>query len=74
MVQSSNLQLLNGRNKPSASTLSGTLYHFTVLAGSDAVPIAFEDFLGNPSDDGRSLLVTFELLEQLCFKLLNIGH
>ena len=55
-----------------AAALSLALDRCTGLAGGDAVTVAFEDFLGNPSDDGFRALCAFELLCELFLKVCDI--
>jgi hypothetical protein len=67
---SSGLKSLCGETATAALPLADHLS--ALLAGGDAVTVAFEDFLGNPSDDGRSVLGSLELLEELLFELFDI--
>ena len=57
-----------------AAALSLALHRLAFLAGGDAVPVAFEDLLGNPSDDGFRGLVAVELLHKLRFKVFDVAH
>jgi hypothetical protein len=43
-------------------------------ARCDAVPVAFDDFLGYPPCDGGRVFGCFELVRNLGFKLLNMRH
>jgi len=63
---------LCGEAFASALTLADQLGAF--LAGGDAVPVAFEDFLGCPSDDGCRILGSLELLHELLFELFDERH
>jgi hypothetical protein len=68
----SGLERLCGETASAALPLTNHLRAF--LAGGDAVAIAFEDFLGNPSDDGRRVLGALELLHKLLLELFDIRH
>jgi len=70
--QALGLEGLCGETAAAAFTLADHLGAF--LPGGDAVLVAFEDFLGNPSDDGRRVLVALELLHKLLLELLNVSH
>ena len=61
---------LCGKTAPAAFALTDHLRAF--LAGSDTVAVAFEDFLGNPADDGRGVLGAVELLCELDFELFDV--
>lgn len=67
---SSGLLSLCGETASAALPLSDHLRAF--LAGGDAVSVAFEDFLRNPSDDGCGVLGSVELLQELLFELFDI--
>src|ERR1035441_2684474 len=67
---SSGLKSLCGKTATAALTLADHLS--ALLAGGDAVAVAFEDFLGDPSDDGRSVLGSLKLLHELLFELFDI--
>jgi hypothetical protein len=60
--------------KTATAALSLPLHRLAFLAGGDAVPVAFEDFLGNPPSDGCRILVAVELLHQLRFKVFDVAH
>ena len=66
------LEGLCGKTAPAALPLADHL--LALLAGGDAVSVAFEDFLGNPSDDGRRVLCALELADKLLLELFNVGH
>ena len=69
---SSGLLSLCGKAAAAALTLADHLGPF--LAGGDSVAIAFEDFLRDPSDDGRGILAPLELLHELLFELFDVRH
>ncbi len=70
--QALGLERLCGEAAAAALSLA---YHLrALLAGCDSVPVAFEDSLGNPSDDGRSVLAALELLDKLLFELFDMPH
>lgn len=50
------------------------LHRLALAAGGDAVSVAFENLLGNPSDDGFRSLGARELLQKLGFELFDVGH
>jgi hypothetical protein len=55
--------------RPSAPSLA--LHGGALLSGRDAVPVAFEDFLGNPANDGSGVVsAMFELFGKFRLKLL----
>src|SRR5436190_16672135 len=60
--------------KAAAAALSLALHRLAFLASGDAVSVAFEDFLGNPSDDGCRVLCALELLHKLRFKVFDVAH
>jgi hypothetical protein len=68
------LPLFRAYGRSPTARLALTLHLRAVLAGGDAVPIAFEDFLGNPADDRRFVFRAVELLQKLGFKLLDVCH
>lgn len=70
--QALGLERLCGKAAAAALPLANHLR--ALLAGSDSVPVAFEDLLGNPSNDGRSVLAALELFDELLFELFNIRH
>ena len=70
--QTLRLESLGGQVAAAALTLA--LHRLAFPASGDAVLVAFEDFLGNPSDDGFRCLVALELFHQLRFKLLDVAH
>ncbi|MDB6021375.1 MAG: hypothetical protein JWQ04_1232 [Pedosphaera sp.] len=49
-----------------------TNHHCALLAGGDAVTVAFEQLLGNPADDRRSVLGALELLYELRFEVCDV--
>ena len=59
---------MGGNGRTAALSLADHFGPF--LAGGDAVAIAFEDFLRDPSNDGCGILAPFELLLELGFELL----
>jgi len=69
---SSGLESLCGETATAALPLANHLH--ALLAGGDAVAAAFEDLLGNPSDDGRRILGSLELVDELLFELFDIRH
>jgi hypothetical protein len=61
--------------RTAAAALSLANHLCAFLAGCDAVSIAFEHFLGGPSDDCHGAIRTVvELFGKLCLKLLNECH
>ena len=60
--------------RPASSALSLTLHRIALATGGDAVAIAFEDFLGNPTDNGIRCLVADELLGKLGLEVFEIRH
>ena len=44
----------------------------TFLSGGDAVLVAFQDFLGNPADDGGGILFAVKLCDKLLLELFDV--
>lgn len=71
----SGLESWGGRaGRSAASALTLALHDRAVLAGLDAVTVAFEDFLGHPSNEGGFVVLAVKLGDKLRFKLLNVSH
>lgn len=70
--QALRLESLCGETAAAAFSLAN--HRGAFLARGDAVLVALEDFLGNPSDDGRSVLGALELLHKLLLELFNVSH
>lgn len=66
-------RLLSLCGKTASSALSVALHRLAFLAGGDAVSVALQDFLGNPSNEG-GLVGAVELLQKLRFKLFDVCH
>jgi hypothetical protein len=44
----------------------------TLLSRGEAAPVGFENFLGNPADEGIGVRTGFELLSKLCLELIDV--
>ena len=63
------MRLLGLAERTASAALALALHRFAVAACGDAVPVAFENLLGNPADDGVGRLGTDELFPKLGFKI-----
>lgn len=70
--QTLGLESLCGETAVAAFSLA--LHRLAFLASGDAVSVAFEDLLGNPSDDGCRVLCAVELFQKLRFKVFDVAH
>ena len=66
------VRLLGLSERTSAAALPLANHRSPFPSGGDAVPVAFQDFLGNPANDGRGVLIAVELSCKLRFELFDV--